>query len=113
MNPQVRTGLTHAGTAIGGAVAAVGFLSQHQVDLYAAWNALNVIVADITKFLALITPIATAAYGVYKTSTTQRLNDLAKNPDVKAIVTTPAIADSIDSNKVVSTADQVPPAAKV
>ncbi len=80
MNAQVRTGITHAGTAIAGAVAAVAFLSQHQVDLYALWNQLNTIVAEITKFIALITPLATGAYGVYKASTKQKLLDIAADP---------------------------------
>ncbi len=80
MNPQVRTGVTHVGTALAGAVAAVAFLSQHKVDLYALWDQLNVIVAAITKFIALVTPIATGAYGVYKASTKQKLLDIAADP---------------------------------
>lgn len=80
MNPQVKTGLTHAGTAVGGAVAAVAFLSQHQVDLYAAWNQLNTIVAEVTKLVALVTPIITGAYGVYRTSTSVRLKEVVNDP---------------------------------
>lgn len=88
MNPQARTGLTHAGTALGGAVAAVAFLSQHQVDLYALWNQLNDIVAAITKFIALLTPIATGAYGVYKASTKQKLADIVADPKAAAVAAT-------------------------
>lgn len=80
MNPQVKTALTHVGTAAGGAIAAVGFLSQHQVDLYAAWNQLNTIVAEVTKFVALVTPLATGAYGVYRSSTTVRLKEVVNDP---------------------------------
>lgn len=80
MNAPIKTGLTHAGTAIGGAVAAVAFLAQHQVDLYAAWNQLNAIVAEITKFIALVTPLFTAAYGIYRSTTKNRLAEIANDP---------------------------------
>lgn len=102
MNPQVRTGLTHAGTMVGGMVAAVAFLSQHQVDLYALWNQLNDIVAAIAKFAALMTPLATAAFGVYKASTTQKLLDIEADPKAPAIAAampvtpqTVAVADAL------------------
>lgn len=80
MLAQVRTGLTHAGTALGGAFAAIAFLSQHKVDLYALWDQLNVIVAELTKFIALVTPIATGAYGIYKARTAQKLVDIVADP---------------------------------
>ncbi len=108
MNPQVRTGVTHAGTAVGGAIAMLAFMAQHKVDLYAVMDQLNVVIADFTKLLALLTPIATGAYGIWKSTTKQRLNDLAQNPDIKGIVTTPEIAVSVPSPKVVSTAAAMP-----
>ena len=80
MTPQVRTGLTHVGTALGGAIAAVGFMSSHSVDIYAIWDQLNVVIASVTKFIALVTPIATGAYGVYKATTKQKLIDIAADP---------------------------------
>lgn len=102
ISPQVKTGLTHAGTAVGGAVAAVAFLSQHQVDLYAAWNQLNTIVAEITKFIALVTPLATAAYGIYRSSTTVRMTEAMNDPKAveiaKSLPVTPqtaAVADAL------------------
>lgn len=85
MNPQIRTGVTHLGTAFAGAVAAVGFMSSHSVDVYAIWDQLNVIVADVTKFIALITPLATGAYGVYKATTKQKMLDIAADPKAPAI----------------------------
>lgn len=78
--PQVKTALTHVGTAFGGAVAAVAFLSQHQIDLYAAWNQLNEVVAAVSKFVALLTPIVTGAYGVYRTSTKVRMAEIVQDP---------------------------------
>lgn len=83
-NAQIRTGLTHAGTALGGAIAAIGFMSSNQVDLYAIWNQLNEVIASVTKLVALITPFATGAYGVYKASTAQKMKDIVADP-VKAV----------------------------
>jgi len=80
VNPQVRTGLTHAGTALGGVVAAVGFMSSHSVDLYAVWDQLNSVIAEATKFIAIVTPLVTGAYGVYKASTSQKLKDIVADP---------------------------------
>jgi hypothetical protein len=104
MNPRVRTALTHAGTAIGGGVAVIGFMASHSVDLYAVWDQLNTVVADITKLLALVTPLATAAYGVYKSSTKQKLQDVIADPKAPAIArelpVTPAtvkVADALKS----------------
>jgi len=102
MNPQVRTGLAHAGSAIGGAVAAIAFMSSHGVDLYAIWDQLNTVVAGITKLIAMVTPIATGAYGVYKASTSQKLKDIVADPKAPeaaaAITPTPeavAVADAL------------------
>lgn len=78
--PQVKTGLTHLGTAVGGAVAATAFLAQHQVDLYAIWNQLNDVIAAIGKLIALLTPIATGAYGVYRSSTSVRMTEALADP---------------------------------
>lgn len=97
MTPQVRTGLTHAGTAMGGAVAAIAFMASNSVDLYAAFNQLNVVIADITKLVAIITPFVTAAFGIYKASTSQKMADVLADPKAPEIaaempVTVQAIA---------------------
>jgi len=100
---QVRTGVGHAGSAVGGAVAAIAFMSSHSVDLYALWNQLNEIVAAITKFVALVTPFATAAWGVYKASTQQKLADLVADPNTvevaEAMPVTPQVAAIADALK--------------
>lgn len=85
VTPQVRTGLTHAGTALGGAVAAIGFMSSHSVDVYAVWDQLNTVLADVTKLVALVSPLATAAYGIYKASTKQKLLDVVADPKAPEI----------------------------
>lgn len=85
MNSRLRTGLLHAGSVSSGAIAATALLSQHSVDLYAIWNQLNTIVADITKLIALVSPLATMAYGVYKAGTAQKLADVVKDPKAPEI----------------------------
>lgn len=80
IGPQARTGLTHLGTALGGAAAAATFLATKRVDLYAIWEQFNAVIAAITTLIAAITPIATAAYGVYKASTKQKLVDVVADP---------------------------------
>lgn len=80
MTPQIKTGLTHFGTAMGGAVAALSFASSHSVDIYAIVNAMNDVVAAITKFIAIVTPFATAAYGVYRSTTKVRLAEIIQDP---------------------------------
>lgn len=105
MNPQVRTGLTHVGTALGGVMAGIAFVSTKGVDLYAIWDQLNVVIADITKLLAIATPVATAAYGVYKASTKEKLKDVIADPKaVEVAATMPAtpaaiaVAEALKSN---------------
>ncbi len=102
MNPQVRSGLLNAGSAVGGGIAAIAFMSQHSVDLYAIWNQLNVVVADVTKLVAMVTPFATGAYAVYKATTKSKLEDIVadpKAPEVAAAMpVTPqavAVADAL------------------
>lgn len=104
MNPQVRTGLTHAGTALGGFIAAIAFMSSHGVDLYAVWDQLNVVVASVTKLLALVTPLATGAYGVYKATTSQKSLDIAAAGGV-VILPDQKLANSISSPNVMGPQD--------
>lgn len=117
MNVQVRAGAVNIASAVAGATAAVGFMSTHTVDLYAVWNQLNVVFADLTKLVMMVTPLATAAYAVYSTTMKNRIADLAKEPDIKGIVTTPTLANATPvlaaSDKVVATSSELPPAAKV
>src|SRR5882672_5443562 len=102
---QIRTALTHAGTAVGGMVAAVAFMSQHAIDLYAIWDQLNAVVAGITKLIALVTPFVTGAYAVYKASTASKLADIVADPAAPAVArampVTPAavaVADALKTN---------------
>lgn len=114
--PQVRAAATNIGSAVAGAVAAIGFMSSHAVDLYAIWDQINVVVADVTKLVAMVVPFGTAAYAVYNTTIKNRIAELTKDPGVKGVVTTTEISNSpqlADNSKVVATAAELPPAAKV
>jgi hypothetical protein len=85
MTPRVRTAVTHAGTAFGGALAAAMFLSTRGVDLYAIFNQFNVVVADVVKLIGLVAPLVTTAYGVYKAGTRQKFDDILADPLSPAI----------------------------
>jgi hypothetical protein len=80
MNPQVRTGLTHAATAVGSAVAVSTFLATKSVDLYAIVDQVGTVVADITKLVASITAIAGPAYGIWKATSKSKVADIAADP---------------------------------
>jgi hypothetical protein len=111
MTPMVRTGLTHVGTAIGGALAATTFLATKSTDVLAIYDQLNVVVADVTKLIAVVMPIATAAYGVYKATTKNKLADLEEDPRVKGVIATPELSVQLGP-KVQPTIAELPPAAK-
>lgn len=111
MNPQVRTALTHIGTAAGAAVATAMVLATKSVDLYAIIDQTNKVVADITTLIAMITPIATLAYGTWKASTRSKLADVEKDPRVKGIIAAPSLAAELGPKVQPSVAD-LPPAAK-
>ena len=80
MTPMVRTGLTHAGTAIGGALAATMFLATKSGDVIAIYQQINTVVADVMKLVALAMPVLTAAYGVYHATIRSKVTDLAAAP---------------------------------
>lgn len=114
--PQVRAAATNIGSAVAGAVAAIGFASSHSIDLYAIWDQLNVVIADITKLIAMAAPVGTAIYAVYNTTIKKRLADMSADPGVKGVVVTAELANSPalkDEPKVVATSAELPPAAKV
>ena len=102
---QLRTAGLHLATFGGGAIAAIAFMSSHSVDIYAVYDQLNTVVADISKLVALATPLVTGAYAVYKASTTQKLKDVVADPKAPAIAdtmpvtsATVAVADALKKN---------------
>lgn len=95
MNSLVKTGLTHFGTAAGAAVATAAFLATKSVDLYAIFDQANVVVADVTKLVALVTPILTAAYGVWRATTKNKIEDIQSDPRVKGIIASSSLADEL------------------
>jgi hypothetical protein len=111
MNPIIRTGLTHVGTATGGGLAATMFLATKSGDVLAIYDQLNVIVADVMKLVALATPIATAAYGIYKATTKSKLQDLEQDKRFKGAVVSPDLAVQLGP-KVQSDISELPAAAR-
>lgn len=104
MNPQVRTGLTHVGSALGGGVAVIMFASSHSVDIYAIIDQINVVIQDVVKLVGLATPLATAAYGIYHASTKAKLKDVIADPkaveiakEMPATPTAVAVANALKS----------------
>lgn len=77
---QLRTIGLHAMSAGAGGVAVISFAASHSVDIYAVFDQLNVIAADVIKFVGLITPLITAAIGVYKASTKEKIVDVLADP---------------------------------
>lgn len=103
----------HAASAMGGGIAVLSFAASHSVDLYAIVNQLNVVVAEVSKLVALVVPVLSAGYGVYKATTRSKLIDIARDPEVKGvIVADQALATDVPSNKVQSSIASLPADAK-
>jgi len=113
MTPMIKTGLLHAGSAVAGAWAGISFAASHGVDLYAIYDQLNVVIADVTKLLAMLAPLATGAWAVFQRTRKGILTEAASDPSVRGIVTTPAVAASIPSDKVQPTVAALPVAAQL
>ncbi len=112
MSPMVRSALTHVGTAAGTGVAVVMYLASDPTNIMAAYDQLNTVVADVTKLLATLTPLATGAYAVYRSTTKNKLADIEQDPRVKGIVAAPELAADLGP-KVQPTVSALPVAAKV
>lgn len=113
MNPQVRTGLLHGATFSGGFLAAIAFMASHKVDLYAAYDQLNVVIKDFQVLLGILGPLASGLYGIWKATTANKLIDISADPAVKGVITTQALAVAVPSDKVQATVGALPPAAQV
>lgn len=95
MMSQVKTALTHVGTAGGAAIATAMWLATKSVDLYAIIDQVNTVIAEISKLGALAIPLATGAYAVWKASTKNQILEIASDPKApeiaKEIEPTPTI----------------------
>jgi hypothetical protein len=106
----------HALTYTAGAVtmaAAVGLLSQG--DAGSLTNGLNQIadgLAGVAKGVAAIAGVLVPIYTAYKASHSaspqEQIKTVAAMPEVKGIVTTPAVAAASPSDKVVTTPAEIP-----
>jgi len=112
MTPAIRTALTHVGTALGAAVATALFLASSAMDVYAIINQLNVVVVEISKLVALATPIITGAYGVWRATTKNKLEDIEKDKRVQGVVVSdPKLAAAL-GDKVQTSIQELPDRAK-
>ncbi len=57
----------HVGSMVAGGAAVFTMMATNKVDVYAIWNSLNTIVANITTLLTLLAPLAAAFGAAYRT----------------------------------------------
>lgn len=92
MSAQLRTAFTHVGTALGAVATTTLWLSTHKVDIYALIDQLNTVVTETSRFVTLMIPIATAAYGIFKASSSNKLIDVANDKTMTPAVQAQAAA---------------------
>lgn len=80
-NPVLRSASLHVVTFAGGITAAIAFMASHAIDLYAIYDTLNTVVADVSKILGVLLPIISGAYAAYKATTGSKIADIAASPD--------------------------------
>lgn len=99
--PQTRTLILHLVTFSSGAFAAISFAASKSVDLYAAYDHLYSGVQEIMAAWAIILPIASGAYAVYKAATKSKLLDIVSDPAApeiaKQIPPTPKVIEVADA----------------
>ena len=96
MKPWQKTLLTHLGIAGATAFATAGWMASHAVDLYAAWNQLNVVIAEVTKLISTVTPLILAIYGIWRSMPKPRIAEIANDPDaIKAAKEMPVTPQTV------------------
>lgn len=83
--PQKRTLVLHVVTFSGGAFAAISFAASKSVDLYAAYDHLYSGVQEIMAAWAILLPIASGAYAVYRATTKGKILDILSDPKAPEI----------------------------
>ena len=86
-------------TFVGGLLAAKGWLSNESV---------SALTADILAVIGPAITLATLAWSIYQHTTANKIASTAALPEVKTIVTTPAMAATVPAGNVVAAA---PPSA--
>lgn len=113
-NVTWRTIGLHAASVVAGGWATLSFAASHSVDLYAIYDQLNVVIADVSKLIATATVPLAGLYAAYKSATKSLLADAAAIPEVRGIVVaTPEMARAVPSDKVQPSVAELPAAAKV
>lgn len=86
---QYRTLFTHAGTSASTFIATLLWTVSNKSDLYALFDQLNVVIAEIAKFGTMATAIASAVYAIFKSSNPNKIADLKADatPQVVRLLT--------------------------
>jgi ABC-type amino acid transport system permease subunit len=108
-----RNALSYAAGGIT-AAAAIGLISQH--DSTSLMSGLNQIASGLTSIVqgvgviaGILAPIYAAFRAAHSASPQEQIKTVAAMPEVKGIVTTPAVADALPmESKVVATAAEIP-----
>lgn len=99
--PQMRTLALHVATFSGGAFAAISFAASKSVDLYAAYDHLYTSVQELMAAWAIILPIASGAYAVYRATTKGKILDIMSDPNAPEIAVgippTPKVVEVADA----------------
>ncbi len=80
-------------TFIGGIMASFGWISSDDMSK---------VTADVLAVIGPATALVTLVWGIYQHSTANKIASTAALPEVKTVVTTPALANAIPASNVVS-----------
>lgn len=103
---QVNAAARNAGSFAAGAIAMFGLGSKINPDTVTAIiNATSTLVNDLLVLIGLVSPFLTAYFASKSASPKAQIAAVAANPEVQAVVTTPAVANSpefVANDKVVT-----------
>lgn len=100
------------GGIVAGGVFALSFAASHAVDLYAIVDQVGKTTAEISKLVAMVSPLIPLFIAAWRRRPKYMLNDLAEGGSIKGAIVPPELAKEVPSNKVVATMAELPFAAK-
>jgi hypothetical protein len=87
MTPVVRNILLVAGTTGSTALGVAMFMASRGGDITAPLNQVNVVVADVTKLIALAMPLILGGYQIIRAASTKaRVDDAQSDPKVEGVI---------------------------
>ncbi len=100
---QVAAATRHVASFAAGAIAMFGLSTKINPDqVQALITNVGTLVSDLVVVVGIATPMITGWMASRASSPAAQISAVAANPDVKQIVTTPAVAAADPSSKVVS-----------